>query len=1199
MSHPTVDTFELVIQGTGSKDRFVAWVPNPDGTRAAEHEFEWRTSSLAMIIGELEGAATYHKPPENNLHITFGKQLFNAVFGGEVGTLWHERTDHLKRGQYVRLVLRPDHNTARPLLNVPWEYLHDEREDGEGFLATDRKTPVSRLPWGLSSEALEPLGEPLRVLVVISAPHGLSELQVLNTAREEDLILEAQAEAQREGLVQVEFTPNASLDMLSSYLREFDPHLLHFIGHGVFDSQKDEGSLLMETSNGQKLRVSNKEFAELLEEDAVSLRGVLLWACQSARVSRNEGYADLGPRLLRADFPAVVAMQFSVLDSSAMQFGSVLYREIARGKSLDIALTEGRKELQKRGPNSVDFATPTLYLTDPNCLKADSSKSPKLEEQPPQDFSGLNVIQNFVGRNAELRELRTGLDPRTGKWRAAIIHGLGGLGKTTLATRLAQRMASRFKGMISIRMTPTTTAQSILDRVAGFVQANRMRLGIDSPLVEALLNYVRQPLPLETKASLLVEFLARMPLLLVFDNYEDVLPKGRVLSKAANPEGVEAPQASEDPDLSKLIAILVANTPSGSRFLFTTRYDFDPVEPERFPNAVHHLPLSEMRFTEAVYLMGTLPPLDELPIAGEDDQEVTPDQANAAIPLTKRALFNAVGGHPFTLGLFAEHAKTKSVRRAFMDLAGVQRELVKFTLLDRAVDALTPRAADLLRCAAIYDGPVPKKGLSYILGSDDDATPDVDDEVQLLLDWGLMTKPPGTDSYQVHSLVRDWMLDSITSEERERLLDRAAGFWIAAGNEFRLLDYHLVARHYLFRAKRYEEADNIVSAVFDYLVRWGQIELVLSLLDDSVRTLEGHTKARALGNRATIFGRLGDYKGAGADFIEVLKVFRTHNNRQGEAATLHNLGNLFELQGDNEQARKLYEQSLAIKQEIGDRSGVAITLHQLGNLHYLQGDYEQARELYEQSLDIAQEIGDRSGVASTLHQLGMIHQDQGEYEQARKLYEQSLAIKQEIGDRSGVAITLHQLGNLHYLQGDYEQARELYEQSLAIKQEIGDRSGVANTLHQLGNLHQDQGEYEQARELYEQSLAIQQEIGNRSGVANTLHQLGNLHYDQGEYEQARKLYEQSLAIMQEIGDRSGMASSLGQLGLLNEAVGKLAEAVAVLVPAFILFKQLASPNIEIARAALARLREKMGEETFNTAVQAALDSLKGPDTNAS
>ena len=72
--------------------------------------------------------------------------------------------------------------------------------------------------------------------------------------------------------------------------------------------------------------------------------------------------------------------------------------------------------------------------------------------------------------------------------------------------------------------------------------------------------------------------------------------------------------------------------------------------------------------------------------------------------------------------------------------------------------------------------------------------------------------------------------------------------------------------------------------------------------------------------------------------------------------------------------------------------------------------------------------------------------------------------------------------------------------------------------------------------------------------------------------------------MKDLGDKSGIASSHGQMGRIKEESKDFEGALGDYVKALSIFEELQDPRREIAKKDIARLREMMGEDVFQSAL---------------
>ena len=352
------------------------------------------------------------------------------------------------------------------------------------------------------------------------------------------------------------------------------------------------------------------------------------------------------------------------------------------------------------------------------------------------------------------------------------------------------------------------------------------------------------------------------------------------------------------------------------------------------------------------------------------------------------------------------------------------------------------------------------------------------------------------------------------------------------------------------------------------------VKLNTQALEAARRSKPEAAVAGHMHNLAMMLESRGELDEARQLYNDSLEISRKLGDQRGIAIRLHQMANLAYSQGELDEARRLYNESLVINKKLGEQDVVSLSLHQLAMLAHHQGELDEARRLYNESLATSQQLDNQNSIALTLHQLAILAQDQGEVDNARRLYMESLEISKKLGNQGGISPTLHQLATLAHAQGKLDEARLLYNESLATSQKLGNQISIALSLHQLAMLAQDQGEVDEARRLYMESLDINKKLGNQDGISLTLHQLAILAQEEGEFEESRRLYNESLGIKKKLGNQNGIGVSLAQLGMLAEDEGNNAEAEQLLAEALVIFERLKSPNAEIARRELERIKNR-------------------------
>jgi len=331
------------------------------------------------------------------------------------------------------------------------------------------------------------------------------------------------------------------------------------------------------------------------------------------------------------------------------------------------------------------------------------------------------------------------------------------------------------------------------------------------------------------------------------------------------------------------------------------------------------------------------------------------------------------------------------------------------------------------------------------------------------------------------------------------------------------------------------------------------------------------------------------------------------------AETLNNLALLLRDGSDHAAARPLLERALAINEKaFGPEHGATATsLNNLALLLRDQGDLTAARPLFERALAGADRAfgGEHPTTAASLSNLGLLLKAEGDLAGARVLFERALSIDEKAlgADHPSTAIDLANLGLLLKQTGDLAAARPLYERALAIDEKALGREHprTATSLYNFAELVRHQGEPTLARTLFERALAVfEATLGPDHGdTAACLGNLASLLHDQGELTRARPLYERALAIHEkgQGPDHPETAAGLNNLASLLQDQGDFATAKPLLERALGIDERALGaghPNTNRLRFHLARTLIALGNPTealrCSTAALAVHEAVLGP-----
>ncbi|WP_216206218.1 AfsR/SARP family transcriptional regulator [Amycolatopsis aidingensis] len=881
------------------------------------------------------------------------------------------------------------------------------------------------------------------------------------------------------------------------------------------------------------------------DEAAQSFRaGLTLW--------RGPALGDLGESFLRAEAARLGELRLTVVeerigaDLAAGQGPGLLAeltelvtlhptRERLRGGLMTALYRAGRQadalEVYQRGRQALQDELgidpgPELSRLHEAILRGD----PALLPAAPRPARQLpSPPADFIGRDAEIAALSTAL-VRPDTMPIGVISGAGGMGKSTLAHRVAHELADHFPdGQYHLELHGSTASPAGAEQLLA-----RLLRDID-------------PLAAQPPGSL-DEWVAR---------YRTRLAGTRTLV------------VLDDAATEAQVRPLLPGSP-GCAVIVTSRNRLSALAGATFTE------LGVLPEDAATGLLARIAGADRVSAESAAATEIT--RLCGRLPLAIRVA-----------GARLVSRRQWSLARLVDRLADERHRLNELTVGDQQVGAsinlsyalLPRRARTTLRRLGLLSLPsfnawVAAAAMAVGL---DEAERVLEDLVDVSLVEIEGTDPVGLIRYRLHDLISLFALERAMDEEppadRAAAVERVLGGWIwlvERINEDSTPHLPSVQAEFrLGRAVDQEVARRVVARPYDWF-RAEEDALIVAIERAAAMGLDGVAVELAAALSGTAFG--GHHRVFDNPFGSwqrthdaALTAARGNGNVLGEAALLAGLGQLYYELDDYPRSRGYLSDALSVFRAAGDARGEATALAALGAacreqgylpeaLHFLErakqqwaglsdpgamgharrlagtvrlemGDYPGALDDLTEALALFTEAGSRRGEGLALRNLSLYHRARDEWTRAAELARAALTIFEQTEDRLLVAYSKRALGKALLRLGDPVAAESLVADALAVARALGDPFGHACGLWVMGEVRLVDGRLYQARDCLEDSLRRWTDLRSELFRARTVHTLAKMHQALGDGPTAQRLTAEAMETFRTYGAREYAESSGG------------------------------------------------------------------------
>lgn len=241
-----------------------------------------------------------------------------------------------------------------------------------------------------------------------------------------------------------------------------------------------------------------------------------------------------------------------------------------------------------------------------------------------------------------------------------------------------------------------------------------------------------------------------------------------------------------------------------------------------------------------------------------------------------------------------------------------------------------------------------------------------------------------------------------------------------------------------------------------------------------------------------------------------LQAFRGLNDLHRCVEILWEIGNTASKQWDVARAVSAYTDSVEMAISLKSPYWMARGFHALGHLYSGLRRYDEALRCFEQELELAAQNDGGAGHRGIAYQgMAACLAAGGMREKAIESYDRAIAEARETTDAKSLRIRLTRKAGVLQRLERHQEADSTYREALSLARESQDSAGIAWILHKLADAREAQGRFDESDALYAEILAMDEIGDDPAGLVNTLHCWADSYIRRGDLDRANELLEKS------------------------------------------------------------------------------------------